>query len=124
MYFKFNSLVQLLLSLSGKPFSCFERCKDVGCVLIQFKMPNFLSVHSKFSHCHLLDKCRTVFYFNTPLIWGDLLEIHHLRITGGGKSSMNVKVSCYFRVDGYLLELRLQLPCIWGWKMILKNGLI
>lgn len=92
MYFKFNSLVQLPLSLSGKPFSCFERCKDVGCVLIQFKMPNFLST---LSHHHLLDKCRTVFYFNTPSVWGDLLEIHHLRITGGGKSSTNVNVSRY-----------------------------
>lgn len=76
MYFKCNPSVQLLLLyLSLEGLSCAEeRCKDVGCMLIPFKMPSFLSTQGRFPHCHLLDKCLTVFYFNTLQVQGVLLD--------------------------------------------------
>lgn len=75
MHFKFNSSVQLPLPrLSAESLPrAEERCKDVGCMLIQLEMPSCLSTHGKFPHHHLLDKCTTVFSFNTLPVWGELL---------------------------------------------------
>lgn len=75
MHFKFNSSVQLplpRLSTESLP-RAEERCKDVGCMLIQLELPSCLSTLGKFPQHHLLDKCRTVFSFNTPPVWGELL---------------------------------------------------